>query len=70
MRSRASVFWTRSRLFFGGIEMVMNCDGRGCEIAIMCARFRMDAAGTLCSFASNANGPAVHWVPVRMVRAA
>lgn len=46
----------------------MNCDGRSCEIAIMCARFRMDAAQTLCSFASNAHGPAVHWVPlVRVV---
>lgn len=47
----------------------MTCDGRGCEISIMCARFRMDAAQTLCSFGSNALGPAVHWVPVRVMRA-
>lgn len=48
----------------------MRCDGRGCEISIMCARFRMDAAHTLCQFASNAHGPAVHWVPVQMIRVA
>lgn len=39
------------------------CAGVNCEIAPMCARFRWNATQTLCSFASNAAGPAVHWVP-------
>jgi hypothetical protein len=46
----------------------MNCDGRGCEISIMCARFRMNAAVTLCRFGENPIGPAVHWVPVQLMR--
>ena len=43
------------------------CAGVNCEISIVCARFRWNAVQTLCRFASNADGPAVHWVPVECV---